>query len=370
MNQKKEYTQKQIVESIVHWSTYMLENGMATEEELKGMLTEGLFKRAVAGVKGAMKKAKDAISDASKATKEKLHDIFLPNDGIKKMLIAMDKVTKTGVELDGVKIYANLGGKGKTIPVVGFAMANGKKTLILLVDSSDKSAKPKTLTELRDFLVVDQKIKKVKAEVEAIKCAEVNKELAESVLLESKLTDYIGSKKLSKEDALKPENLKELKKLTKQNDEKTKAAIEKYFASKDEGNKEQPKKDAHAKKSGTKETKKPTSKKPTQKKASETKEEAAGEPSKKGKDAEETKVDPKDAKAGTEEKKDGDLPDFGNDEENKPEEKPVEKKKDTFKFFNNKILDVQAKGNNIGFIFSKSKEEINLDKKYVDALEV
>lgn len=369
MNQKKEYTQKQIVESIVHWSTYMLENGMATEEELKGMLTEGLFKRAVAGVKGAMKKAKDAISDASKATKEKLHDIFLPNDGIEKMLIAMDKVTKAGVELDGVKIYANLGGKGKTIPVVGFAMANGKKTLILLVDSSNKSAKPKTLTELRDFLIIDQKIKKVKAEVEAIKCAEVNKELAESVLLESKLTDYISSKKLSKEDALKPENLKELKKLTKQNDEKTKVAIEKYFASKDEGNKEQPKKEAPAKKSGTKkstETKKPTSKKLTQKKASETKEEAAGEPSKKGKDAKETKVDPKDAKTGTEEKKDGEAtPDFDNGEE-----KPIEKKKDTFKFFDNKILDVQAKGNNIGFIFSKSKEEINLDKKYVDALEV
>lgn len=155
MERKSKYTEKQIVESIVHWSTYMLENGMTTEEELKGLLNEGLFKRAVAGVKGTIKKTKEAISNAKKATKEAIHDIFLPNDGIKKMLIAMSEVSKAGVELDGVKIYANLGGKGKTIPVVGFAMANGKKTLILLVDSTNKSAKPKTLTELRDFLVVD-----------------------------------------------------------------------------------------------------------------------------------------------------------------------------------------------------------------------
>ena len=155
MESKSKYTENQIVESIVHWSTYMLENGMTTEEELKGLLNEGLFKRAVAGAKSAIKKTKEAISNVKKATKETLHDIFLPNDGVEKMLVAMSKASKDGIEFDGVKIYANLGGKGKTIPVVGFAMANGKKTLILLVDSTNKSAKPKTLSELRDFLVVD-----------------------------------------------------------------------------------------------------------------------------------------------------------------------------------------------------------------------
>ena len=155
MENKSKYTEKQIVESIVHWSTYMLENGMTTEEELKGLLNEGLFKRAVAKAKGAIKKTKETISNVKKATKETLHDIFLPNDGVEKMLVAMSKASKDGIEFDGVKIYANLGGKGKTIPVVGFAMANGKKTLILLVDSTNKSAKPKTLSELRDFLVVD-----------------------------------------------------------------------------------------------------------------------------------------------------------------------------------------------------------------------
>ena len=238
-------------------------------------------------------------------------------------------------------------------------MANGKKTLILLVDSTNKSAKPKTLSELRDFLVVDQKIKKVKAEVESIKCAEVPKELSESILLESKLTDYISSKKWSKEDALKPENLKELNRLTKQNAEKTKAAVEKYFASKDEKkdtSKKEVAKKSIAKKSTASETttaKKPTSKKTTTKKPSETKAEPAGEPSKKGEDAEST-------------------PDFGDEEEKtvaKPEEKSDEKK-DALKFFDNKLLDVQAKGNAMGFVFSKSKAEIALDKKYTDALEI
>ena len=359
MESKSKYTEKQIVESIVHWSTYMLENGMTTEEELKGLLNEGLFKRAVAGAKSAIKKTKEAISNVKKATKETLHDIFLPNDGVEKMLVAMSKASKYGIEFDGVKIYANLGGKGKTIPVVGFAMANGKKTLILLVDSTNKSAKPKTLSELRDFLVVDQKIKKVKSQVESIKCAEVPKALSESILLESKLTDYISSKKLSKEDALKPENLKELKKLTKQNDEKTKAAIEKHFASKDE--KKEPSKKEAAK---TSTTKKPTSKKTATKKPSETKAEPASEPSKKGKDAEGSKQDTKEVKTGTEEKKNVEVSSDFDGEEEKAEEK-----KDALKFFDNKLLDVQAKGNAIGFIFSKSKAEISLEKKYTDALE-
>ena len=208
----------------------------------------------------------------------------------------------------------------------------------------------------------------MKAEVESIKCAEVPKELSESILLESKLTDHIISKKWSKEDALKPENLKELKRLTGKNEEITKAAIEKHFASKDE------KKDTSKKEAAkTSATKKPTSKKTATKKPSETKAEPAGEPSKKGKDAEGSKSKTEEVKAGTEEKKDGEAkPDFG-DEEEKPaaklEEKPDEKK-DALKFFDNKLLDVQAKGNAIGFIFSKSKAEISLDKKYTDALEI
>ena len=180
------------------------------------------------------------------------------------------------------------------------------------------------------------------------------------------MTDYISSKKWSKEDALKPENLKELKKLTKQNDEKTKAAIEKHFASKDEKkdtSKKEATKNSTTKKSTT--SKNATVKKTATKKPSETKAEPAGEPSKKGKDAEGSKQDTKEVKTGTEEKKNVEVSSDFDGEEEKPEEK-----KDALKFFDNKLLDVQAKGNAIGFIFSKSKAEISLDKKYTDALEI
>ena len=70
-------------------------------------------------------------------------------------------------------------------------------------------------------------------------------------------------------------------------------------------------------------------------------------------------------KTGTEEKKNVEVSSDFDGEEEKPEEK-----KDALKFFDNKLLDVQAKGNAIGFIFSKSKAEISLEKKYTDALEI
>ena len=60
--------------------------------------------------------------------------------------------------------------------------------------------------------------------------------MTQEQLMESKLSDYIEKNKLSKEDAMKPEHFKELKKLIKQGDDKTKAAIERAFANKDSAN--------------------------------------------------------------------------------------------------------------------------------------
>ena len=60
--------------------------------------------------------------------------------------------------------------------------------------------------------------------------------MTQEQLMESKFSDYIEKNKLSKEDAMKPEHFKELKKLIKQGDDKTKAAIEKAFANKDYAN--------------------------------------------------------------------------------------------------------------------------------------
>lgn len=60
--------------------------------------------------------------------------------------------------------------------------------------------------------------------------------MTQEQLMESKLSDYIEKNKLSKEDAMKPEHFKELKKLIQQGDDKTKAAIERAFANKDSAN--------------------------------------------------------------------------------------------------------------------------------------
>lgn len=49
------------------------------------------------------------------------------------------------------------------------------------------------------------------------------------MLLEDKVEDFITNGNLSKDDALKPENVKALKKILKKNEEFVKGKIEKYF---------------------------------------------------------------------------------------------------------------------------------------------
>lgn len=328
----KEYTKKQLVESMVKWSIYMLEKGMITESEAKELLGEGLFKRAMGAIKRGVNKVKDTYTKTKEATKQALHDMFKPNEGVKKMLVAMQSIVKDGkVKLDGVKIFATLG--DKVLPVKEFAM-KGKRALLLLVDRDDASAKPKTLDELRNYLHDVLGKAKVKDAIQGIYCAEAPK----AMLAESKLTDYLADKKLSKEDALKPETLKELKKLTKQNDEKTKAAVEKYFASKDDD------KPADTKK-------KPASKKSSKK---------SGEDDKETKSSEES--------GAPEEKKEETKPEEEKKEDTK--EEPKAEKKDTLKMFDNKLLDVKAEKGNLGFVFSKAKAEIALDKSFADQFEI
>lgn len=320
MKNMKTYTRKQIAESIVHWSKVMLENDIVTESELKSMLDEGLFKRAIGAMKRGIEKVKDTASSAKAAAKEALHDIFKPNEGVKKMLAAIASIAKDGKDkIKDAKVYATLG--NEVLPVKDFAM-KGKRSLMLLVDKAAKDVKPKTLDELRNFLHDKLGKAKVKDAIEGIYCAEAPKEALDN-LNESKLGDYIDSKKLTKDDALKPENLKELKKMTKQNDEKTKAAIEKHFAKKGTSTPSKPAKtQTKAKKMTKKGTKDASSK---------------------------TLIEP----------------------ENKSEQKkPNTSNKDAIKVFDNKLLDVKSDKSNIGFMFSKSKAEIALDKEYADQFEV
>ena len=121
------------------------------------------------------------------------HSHILPgvDDGVKKMLVAINSLAKDKVKLDGVKLYATLG--SDVLPVKGFSLTNGKRSLLLLVDTTDKSAKPKTLVDLRKFIVDDNKIKDVKATIDNISCADVSTMVSESIeqVDESKLTDFI-----------------------------------------------------------------------------------------------------------------------------------------------------------------------------------
>ena len=86
----------------------------------------------------------------------------------------------------------------------------------------------------------------------------------EQILESSKvIAKYIDDNKLSKDDAMKPEHLKAIKKLFKQNDEKTKKAIEAVFADKEKNGDE--KNESADKKEEEKNTKKDGSLTPEQK---------------------------------------------------------------------------------------------------------
>ena len=349
----RRYTQKQIEESICRWSSYMLENGMMTEDECKSIIGEGLFRRMVGATKRGIGKVKDAAKAVVNAPKQLIAKIFKPNDGVKKMLMAMNKASKDGVDFKSLNIYASLGdAKDKVFPIVGFALMHHKSVLVLLIDSVNKMSKPKSLGDLRQFLF-DNKIN-IKDVIDSIKCGTVPQVLAESILLErtSKLVSYLSSKKLTKKAALKPKVLKELMALTKQSEDKVKASIEKYFADS---------KSKSTSASSGKKTASPKSKKKTSSKRSRNAKKSpsasgdadvgssdVGEPSKEDTAAKEPSADS--TSSGSEDK-----------------DSSTAKKAEKFKTFDNQIEDVVVKGKNIGFIFSKSKAEIALDKKYAEA---
>lgn len=322
MKEKTKYTQHQISESICYWSRKLLDEGLATEDELRDLIGEGLFRRAIGTVKRGVEGVKNAATAIKEAPKKLFDRVFKPNAGVVKMRDAINKMSKDGIELKGVKIYATLG--KSTFPVVDFLL-KGKKSLMLVIDKAVSSAKPKTLAELREFLHdhLPTKAKVVDA-IDGIYCAEANKEVLKA-LFESKLTDYIEKKGLSKEDALKPETVKEIKrlKIMKKKDEDIKAAIEKHFSqSKEE----------------------PSGKKP---KASHRAEAKAKEP--------ETKDEPSSKPMEKDPPKEG---------ASKKPEKPEKPKKPQLTIFDNQLLDVKSQKDNLGFIFSKSKAEIKLDKEY------
>ena len=351
------YTKEQIEESIVNWSSYMLKNNLATEDEVKDMLNEGLFRRAVDAVKRFGARAEE-IAHAINWAPQKIYDIICKkNAGVEKLIEAMEKMRKNGATFDGIKMYAVLG--AETYPILRFAVINHKSTLVLIVDKTAKNTNPLTLNDLKDFLV-SNKIR-LTTFIDSIVCAEQKN--AEKMIAESKLSDYIEKNKLSKADALKPDVIKHIKRnITKKNDEDTKSMIEKYFSKKStskgstkSSGKKTTKAKAKTKSKTSKKTagarkktlnkKAPASKTPTSKSAPkrEISSELSSEPMDKSKEA----------------------PTFkgGDDSEASSKETTPQIQKDALNMFDNKLLDVKGQGDSIGFIFSKSKAEIALDKK-------
>lgn len=352
---KQMHTKKQIEETIYKWTAYLLENKMIDEDEAKELLGEALFKRAIAALKKAGKKVASKFGQIVVGTAKNLHDQFATNSGVKAMIAALDKIKAKAPKFDFSKVRLFVTLDNETFPVIRLAMAKGagKSKLFLLMNQNKKDAKPVTLVDLKNFFF--EKLGKtpdIKNEIDGVYCAEV----PEDMLSESKLTDYIEKENLTAKTAKKPENIKILKKLTKQGEQKVLAAIDKYFAKKDsESGKEDntSKKTNKTKKSGSK--KKSTNK---PKKTNKTKNPASSSAS--------TNDEPT-------------LSDEVNKEETAAEvqakdtdEKPIDLKDakkvldDSMKLFNNDFETVAIKGNDVSFMFGKNKEQIALDNAQVN----
>ena len=329
------YTKLQIEEAIAKWQKYMFDHQMINESEYQKMLEEGSFtglKRAGARLKHFGKKIASTVKDAAKA----VHDIIKPNKGAQMLLTAMDKLAKHKIDLSTVTMYASPGEEGKYYPVVEFKVEK-KRNVILGINPGNPGAKPKILNDFKNFILKECNWKpgmKVTAIVASINLAKLNdaaeKKLNENeeLMLESKLTDYIDKNKLSKEEALKPEMIKKFSSrkglnLTHDSKEKIKAAIEKHFAKKDA-------------------IKVDDSKKNDQKTSKN--------------DKKETSSKVKDDKFSS-----GEKIEQSKKEEPKNVEEPKKDVKPTLTVLDNDLLEVIPKKTMIGFKFSKTKAEIEID---------
>ena len=118
------HTKQQIGESICRWSAYLIENNLATKEEIDNILNESIFKRAKAAVKGAFSKTGKALSTAAKAVTKAVHDEFAANPGVKEMMKNIkDMITKDDYELEDIKFYVFVKSLKETFPVADFVFS-------------------------------------------------------------------------------------------------------------------------------------------------------------------------------------------------------------------------------------------------------
>ena len=145
------HTKQQIGEQICRWTAYLLENKMATKEEIDHILDESLFKQAKAAIKGGASKIGSGISNFVKGTARAIHDYFAPNPGVKELMKNINYLMKDKkYDAEDIKLYVFIKELKDTFPVADFSLSKDKKKLVLMF--KDKNTKPKTYVDLHDFL--------------------------------------------------------------------------------------------------------------------------------------------------------------------------------------------------------------------------
>lgn len=184
---KSNYTKKQIEKAICKWTSYLLENNMATEFEMKQLIAEGLFKRAKTGIKNIFKGATHGISSVIKATGIAIHDAFAANSGVKDMLTAVKALIQKGKKASAIRLFVCV--DDNNYPCAKFALSKNRKTLALVFDDSKKK-KPLTFEDLFQFLKensIVSKGRKISDFIDSICCGKLsdNNINAEDLLAES-----------------------------------------------------------------------------------------------------------------------------------------------------------------------------------------
>ena len=100
------HTKQQIGEQICRWTAYLLENKMATKEEIDHILDESIFKRTKAAVKGGLSRIKSGISKVAKGFTRAIHDEFAANPGVKELMKNVHELLKNKkYDAEDIKLY-------------------------------------------------------------------------------------------------------------------------------------------------------------------------------------------------------------------------------------------------------------------------
>lgn len=163
----KRYKKAEILESISKWANYLVESKQMTREEVKKYLGEGLLKTLGSRITGAVKAAKEGVSNTVKAAGEAIHDTFLKNDGVKKFLGCLKKADKT--DINTLKMAAIIG--GVNYPVLDISIPKKfKKILVLNINPEVKDFNnTMTIGALREVIKAAG-IKKMSAGIDGIVC--------------------------------------------------------------------------------------------------------------------------------------------------------------------------------------------------------